>query len=113
MIQLGLEQFVLNHKTLLRGHRVGLVTHMAAVAPNFTHALDLLLQHGAQVTALFGPEHGLDGAGADATAIDDATDARTGLPVYSLYGTSKEPSPLMLENVDVLLFDMQDVGARF
>ena len=79
MIQLGLEQFAFNHKTILRGRRVGLVTHMAAVAPDFTHALDLLRQNGVPITALFGPEHGLDGAGADATAIDDATDARTGL----------------------------------
>lgn len=113
MIQLGLEQFAADHKKLLRGRRVGLVTHMAAVAADFTLGLDLLLARGANVTALFGPEHGLDGAGADATAIDDATDVRTGLPVYSLYGKSKEPSPLMLEQVDVLVFDMQDIGARF
>jgi uncharacterized protein YbbC (DUF1343 family) len=72
-----------------------------------------LLQNNVRVTALFGPEHGFDGAGADATAINDATDARTGLPVFSLYGASKEPRAEMLDNVDVLVFDMQDVGARF
>lgn len=113
MIEIGLQHFAREHNQSSRGRRVGLVTHMAAVAPDFTHALDLLLQHGVHITALFGPEHGLDGAGADATAIDDATDARTGLPVYSLYGKSKAPSPLMLEQVDVLVFDMQDIGARF
>lgn len=113
MIQPGLGQFASDHKKLLRGRRVGLVTHTAAVAPDFTHALDLLLGHGVNITALFGPEHGFDGAGADATAIDDATDARTGLPVYSLYNKSRGPTPLMLEQVDVLVFDMQDIGARF
>ncbi|MCC7164293.1 MAG: DUF1343 domain-containing protein [Anaerolineae bacterium] len=113
MIQLGLEQFASDHEKYLRGRRVGLITHMAAVAPDFTLGLDLLLKHGVHITALFGPEHGLDGAGADATAIDDATDARTGLPVYSLYGMTQEPSAAMLEQVDVLAFDMQDIGARF
>ena len=84
-----------------------------SVAPNLTDALDLLLHHGVHVTTLFGPEHGLDGAGADAVPIGDARDACTGLPVFSLYGATKEPSPMMLENVDVLVFDMQDVGACF
>ncbi len=113
MIELGLEIFAREQENVLRGRCVGLVTHAAAVASNFVHALDVLVQHGVHVTALFGPEHGFDGAGADATAIDDARDARTGLPVYSLYGASKEPSAMMLEKVDVLVFDMQDVGARF
>src|SRR5581483_11184403 len=72
-----------------------------------------LCARGVRVTALFGPEHGLDGAGADATPIADATDARTGLPVYSLYGASKASTAVMLAAVDVLVFDVQDVGARF
>ena len=67
MIEIGLQQFALDHDKHLRKRRVGLVTHMAAVAPDFTHALDVLLGHGVNITALFGPEHGLDGAGADAT----------------------------------------------
>jgi uncharacterized protein YbbC (DUF1343 family) len=113
MIEIGLQAFAREHEKYLRGRRVGLVTHAAAVAPDFTHALDVLLQRNVRVTALFGPEHGLDGAGADAVAVDDTTDARTGLAVYSLYGASKEPTAHMLEQVDVLVFDLQDVGARF
>ncbi len=113
MINIGLEIFARDHAQNFRDCRVGLVTHAAAVAPDFTNSVDVLLQNNVHLTALFGPEHGFDGAGADATAIDDVTDARTGLPVYSLYGKSKEPSPSMLENVDVLIFDMQDIGARF
>lgn len=113
MIEIGLQRFVREYTARVQGRRVGLVTHAAAVAPDYTHALDMLLQNRVHVTALFGPEHGLDGAGADATAIDHTTDARTGLPVFSLYGVAHEPSPLMLNDVDVLIFDMQDVGARF
>lgn len=113
MIEIGLQTFAREHPALLKGRRVGFVSHAAAVAPDLSHALDMLLQNGVRVTALFGPEHGFDGAGADATAIDDAADPRTGLPVYSLYGTSKEPSAMMLNGVDALVFDMQDVGARF
>lgn len=113
MIRIGLQTFTEQHLTQIQNRRVGLVSHSAAVAPDYTHTLDVLLQHRVNVTALFGPEHGFDGAGADATAIDDARDARTGLFVYSLYGASKEPSPMMLQDVDVLVFDMQDVGARF
>jgi uncharacterized protein YbbC (DUF1343 family) len=113
MIEIGLQAFVRDPRALLRERRVGLVSHSAAVAPDLTPALDMLLENGVRVTALFGPEHGFDGAGADATPIDDTRDARTGLAVYSLYGASKQPSALMLDGVDVLVFDMQDVGARF
>ncbi|MBI4673060.1 MAG: DUF1343 domain-containing protein [Chloroflexi bacterium] len=113
MIEIGLETFLREHESILRGRRVGLVTHAAATTLTFVSSVDALLEHKIRVTALFGPEHGFDGAGADGTAIDDATDARTGLPVFSLYGASKEPRAEMLDRVDVLVFDMQDVGARF
>lgn len=113
MIEIGLQGFVREPQEILKGRRVGLVTHAGAVSPDLTHALAVMLKGHIHVTTLFGPEHGFDGAGADATTIADTKDARTGLPVYSLYGNSKEPSPEMLADVDVLVFDMQDVGARF
>lgn len=113
MIEIGLEKFLRAHQEILKGRRAGLVTHAAAVTRNFVSSADALLGNKVRVTALFGPEHGFDGAGADATAVDDAVDARTGLPVFSLYGTAKEPGADTLANVDVLVFDMQDVGARF
>jgi uncharacterized protein YbbC (DUF1343 family) len=113
MIELGLEVFLREHERILRGRRVGLVTHAAATTRDFISNVDAMLQRNVRVTALFGPEHGFDGAGADATAIDDATDAHTGLPVYSLYGATKEPRAEMVTDVDVFVFDMQDVGARF
>jgi len=113
MTESGLEIFLREHKNILRGQRVGLVTHAAAVTRDFISNVDALRQSGVSITALFGPEHGLDGAGADATAMADAMDARTGLPIYSLYGATQEPNAEMLQAVDVLVFDMQDVGARF
>ncbi len=113
MIESGLEIFLREHKNILRGQRVGLVTHAAAVTRDFISNVDALRQSGVPITALFGPEHGWDGAGADAMAMADATDARTGLPIYSLYGVTQEPNAEMLQAVDALVFDMQDVGARF
>ncbi len=113
MIQTGLDVLIAERLDLLRGKRVGLVTHPAAVLPDLTSALDALLSAGVDLTALFGPEHGFDGSAADGTAVGDSTDGRTGLPVYSLYGPNKEPTSAMLANVDILVFDMQDVGARF
>jgi uncharacterized protein YbbC (DUF1343 family) len=113
MIQTGLESLLASGLDRLKGRRAGLVTHPAAVRPDLTHALDALLAAGVKLVALWGPEHGLDAAAADGAAVEDSLDPRTGLPVYSLYGPVKEPTPAMLEGVDVLVFDMQDVGARF
>lgn len=112
-VETGLEVLLHEQLTALRGRRVGLVTHPAAVLPDFTGVLDALLAAGVQVTALYGPEHGFDGSAADGAAVGDAMHPRTGLPVFSLYGPTKEPTPAMLAGVDLLLFDMQDVGVRF
>lgn len=113
MLETGLTRLLREHANLLRGQRVGLVTHAAAVCPDLTHAIDALRSTGVQLTALYGPEHGLTGAAADGAAVNHATHPRTGLPIYSLYGGTKEPTAAMLAEVDVLLFDMQDVGVRF
>ncbi len=93
--------------------RLGLVSHPAAPLPNLTGAVDALRGAGYTLTALFGPEHGFGGAAADGALVPDARDPRSGLPVFSLYGASKEPSPQALDLVDALVFDMQDVGVRF
>jgi uncharacterized protein YbbC (DUF1343 family) len=113
MIRTGLDLLVHERLDLLRGKRLGLVTHPAAVLPDLTSALDALLGAGLYLTALFGPEHGFDGSAADGAAVGDARHPRTGLPVSSLYGETKEPTPEMLADVDILVFDMQDIGARF
>jgi uncharacterized protein YbbC (DUF1343 family) len=97
----------------LRAARLGLITHPAAVLPNFTPSVDALRAASYTLTALFGPEHGFGGAVADGVPVTDATDPRTGLPMYSLYGTHKGPSAEALAKVDALVFDLQDVGVRF
>lgn len=110
---LGLQTLLRDPDLYLRGRRVGLVTHAAAVLADLTSNVDALLARGVHLTALFGPEHGLSGAGADATPVPDSTDPHRGLPIHSLYGAHKAPTPAMLAEVDVLVVDVQDVGARF
>ncbi len=97
----------------LKGKRVGLITNHTAVIDS-VHLIDLLHEApGVTLTALFGPEHGLRGAAAAGEHLNDGIDDRTGVPVYSLYGRHRKPTPEMLQNVDILVFDIQDIGARF
>lgn len=112
-VKTGLQALLEDKLDLIQGRRVGLVTQPAAVLSDLTSCVDALRQAGVHLMALFGPEHGFGGAAADGLAVADAVDARTGLPVWSLYGPVKEPTAAMLAGVDVLVFDMQDVGVRF
>jgi uncharacterized protein YbbC (DUF1343 family) len=95
----------------------GLLTHPAAVNRGLTSAVDALLEAGAGLKLLFGPEHGVRGEAADGRAVPGSVDARTGLPVHSLYRggplAAQTPLPAMFEGLEVLLIDLQDVGARF
>jgi uncharacterized protein YbbC (DUF1343 family) len=96
----------------LRGRRVGLITNASGRARDGTSTIDLLLNApGVKLTALFSPEHGLDATRSGRVA--DARDERTGLPVYSLYGSTFAPSATNLADIDTLVFDVQDVGTRF
>ena len=113
MVKTGLEILVHEQAHLLANQQVGLVSMPAAVLPDLTLSLDALHRAGINVTSLFGPEHGFAGAALDGAQMDNTIDPRTGLPVYSLYGAINEPTEEMLANVDVLVFDMQDVGVRF
>lgn len=105
---------LVNHKTtLLKGQRVGLVSHPAAVMPDLSGALDALLQAGVDICAIWGPEHGFGGGEADGAAVADHRDPRTGIPIFSLYGKNTQPTPKQMDTIDILVFDMQDVGVRF
>ncbi|MBN2241807.1 MAG: DUF1343 domain-containing protein [Acidobacteria bacterium] len=96
----------------LAGKRVGLITNHTGLAADGTTTIDLLLQSGVcELIALFSPEHGIRGI-LDGR-IDSSPDAVTGLPVYSLYGDTRKPTPEMLRRVEALIFDVQDIGARF
>ena len=96
----------------LKNKRVGLVVNQTSrVGTAFL--VDTLRARGVNVTAIFAPEHGFRGEEADGATIKDGRDARSGVAVRSVYGKTKKPTPEMLADVDVLIFDIQDVGARF
>ncbi|GAP78154.1 MULTISPECIES: exo-beta-N-acetylmuramidase NamZ family protein [Brachybacterium] len=101
----------------LRDQRVGLITNPTGADRALRSTIDLLVEAqgtGAfTMTALFGPEHGVRGAEPAGGAVGDYIDEKTGLPVRSLYGATQKPTPEMLADVDVLVFDIQDIGARF
>jgi uncharacterized protein YbbC (DUF1343 family) len=109
----GLEVLLSDSLHLLRGKRVGLITNHTGLDRNGRRNIDLIFRApGVQLVALFGPEHGLGGVVRGGDKIGFTTDSATGLPVHSLYGDTRVPSAEMLRDVDVLLYDIQDVGAR-
>jgi uncharacterized protein YbbC (DUF1343 family)/CubicO group peptidase (beta-lactamase class C family) len=109
----GLDVLAQDNFAALRGKRIGLITNQTGVSRDGRRNVDLMLAAGIQVTALFSPEHGLAGS-EDRANISDTKDSASGLPVFSLYqASSRRIQPAMLENVDALVFDIQDVGARF
>jgi uncharacterized protein YbbC (DUF1343 family) len=112
-VRTGADLLVEQHLGELRGHRVGIVTNQTGRLSSGTYLVDTLIAEGIEVVALFGPEHGIRGEGAAGEKVGDGKDQRTGLPVYSLYGKSRKPTPEMLQSVDLLIYDIQDVGARF
>ncbi len=113
-VQTGLDRLVTgtDHGALLN-ERAGLIHHPASVTRDLEPAVDVLLGAGVKLGALFGPQHGARGDKQDnMIESDHAVDRRTGLPVYSLYSEVRKPTPRMLDGLDVLLFDLQDVGVR-
>jgi uncharacterized protein YbbC (DUF1343 family) len=113
-IALGVENLLHGEIEALKGARVGLVCNQASVDHSFRHVADLFYEHPEiKVTALFGPQHGIRGDVQDnMIETAHATDRKTGLPVYSLYSETREPTEEMLRDVDVIVFDLQDVGTR-
>lgn len=102
-----------NNYEQLQGKKVGLVTNHSAVVDGILLIDRLHVAEGVELTALFSPEHGIRGDADAGAHIEDSEDEKTGVPIYSLYGENRKPTDEMLEDVDVLVFDMQDVGARF
>lgn len=112
-VKSGLEVLLSDSLHLLQGKRVGLITNHTGMDSQGRRNVDVLNQApGVKLVALFGPEHGFAGVARDGARIGMATDSATGLPVYSLYGETRVPTPEMLNDVDVLVYDIQDVGAR-
>ena len=112
VIKVGAKVLIQEYLDELDGRNIGLVMNPTARVDG-VHMLDTLIALGLPVKALFAAEHGFRGSQGAGEIIQDGLDEATGLPVFSLYGTTKKPTAQMLEDIDVLLFDMQDVGARF
>jgi uncharacterized protein YbbC (DUF1343 family) len=99
----------------LKGRHVGMVINQTSViGPKLVSSVDSLVKLGIDIKKLFGPEHGFRGNASDGAMVNDSTDPKTGIPVISLYGSRQnKPTPGDLKGIDLMIFDMQDVGARF
>ena len=114
-VKVGLDVWERRWPRALSGARAGLLVHPASVNSRLAHATELFMKSKkCRVTALFGPQHGIFGQTQD-NMIEwkGFTDGKTGLPVFSLYGEQRKPTPAMLKDVDVLVIDLQDVGSRY
>ena len=96
----------------LKNKRVALVVNHTSLVGN-SHLTDTLMASGVTIKKVFAPEHGFRGAAADGEKVNDAVDSKTGLPIVSLYGKNRKPTAEQLADVDIVIFDIQDVGTRF
>ncbi len=113
-VRAGLDVFLEKHLSLLEGKKIGIITNQTGVSSSGEHIVDILSRRpGISISSLFAPEHGIRGDLQDAMKMASYTDDRTGIRVWSLYGENLKPSEEMLEDVDVLVYDILDVGARF
>lgn len=109
----GIEVLRMQNFKMLEGKRVGLITNPTGVDRNLKPTIDILSEaKNVQLVALFGPEHGVRGNSHAGDELDNVTDPKTGLPVYSLYGKTRKPTNEMLKGIDVLVYDIQDNGCR-
>jgi uncharacterized protein YbbC (DUF1343 family) len=113
-VRIGIDVLVRERRSLLEGERVACVVHPASVFPDLSHTADVFhAEKSFELVSLFGPQHGARGEKQDNMIESDFyRDPDTGLPVHSLYSETRKPTPEMLENVDVLVYDLQDVGTR-
>ena len=112
-VRTGIEVLRSRDFDVLKGKRVGLVTNPSGVDRYLKSTVDILFNApGVELVALYGPEHGVRGDVYAGGKVADAKDAATGLPVYSLYGETRKPTSAMLEGIDVMVYDIQDVGVR-
>jgi uncharacterized protein YbbC (DUF1343 family) len=112
-IILGAERYG-KYLKCLKNKRVGMVVNQTSIVGNQgMHLVDTLLKQGIKITKIFAPEHGFRGTADAGEKVDNMVDTKTGIPILSIYGKTRKPSPDMLKNIDILVYDIQDVGARF
>ena len=113
-VETGLEVLLTEGRPALKGRRLGLLTNPTGVDRRLRSTVDLLhADPRFRLVALFGPEHGIRGDAQAGEVMASGVDPRTGLPVYSLYGGTRRPTPEMLSGLDALVVDLQDVGVRY
>ena len=113
VVSTGIEQLAESNFGILKGKRVGLVTNPTGVDRNLRSTVDILFNApGVKLVALYGPEHGVRGEFTAGEYVASEKDPATGLPVYSLYGKTRKPTKEMLEGIDVIVYDIQDIGSR-
>ncbi len=98
---------------LLKNKKTGIITNQTGILTNKTHLVDFLLERNINILKIFAPEHGFRGTADAGEYVIDGKDSKTNLPIISLYGDNKKPKPEQLAGIDILIFDLQDVGARF
>ena len=114
IVRPGIEVLLSDSLSLVRGRRAGLITNHTGRDRNGTPSIDLLAEHpDVELVALFSPEHGIRGSAEAGVRVEGGVDERTGLPIHSLYGENRAPTAEMLDGIEVLLFDIQDVGTRY
>jgi len=111
-VMLGSEVLIRQHLDRLSGKRVGLITNQTGELPEGGSLAEALVKHGVALVALFSPEHGSRGTEKAGEAVSDTSDPLTGIRVFSLYGATRKPTSEMLRGIDILLYDLQDVGVR-
>ncbi len=108
----GADNYV-GYLKLLKNKNVGIVTNQSGILSNKTHLVDFFVSQNVNLKKIYAPEHGFRGTADAGERIVDGKDTQTGLPIISLYGDNKKPKPEQLAGIDVIVFDLQDVGARF
>jgi len=112
-VQTGLDR-IQAYQSLFQGKRIGIITNHTAYSRDGHHITDVYTTiPGVTIGALFGPEHGIKGEADAGQKVNSQTNPLSGIPVYSLYGKTRKPTKTMLQNIDLLVFDIQDIGARF
>ncbi|MEA2077059.1 MAG: DUF1343 domain-containing protein [Candidatus Marinimicrobia bacterium] len=112
-VNTGLDNACIEQFSMFHGKAVGIVTNHTAKDKNGDHIVDLIHADSIIIKAIYAPEHGFRGEAAAGDHVADNIDLETGAPIYSIYGATRKPTEKMLEGVEVLIFDIQDIGARF
>ncbi len=112
-VRTGIDMLLEKSVISLKNRKIGLITNHTGITRELKSTIEALCETGVDIRALFGPEHGIHGNIQDAIPMPDSVDEKTGIPIYSMFGTTYCPTLQMVRGIDTLVYDVQDVGARF